>query len=459
MRYAATILFVLLCSEAAFGDPTTDQQTRYQVGVAAVDITPSHPIRLRGYSNRHAESEGIVQRLWAKAISIKSPKRPATVLVTVDNCLIPAYLRDELASRLQNRFGLHGDRLAITATHTHSGPMLARMSETLYCHPLPKQHSDHIEHYTQELIGKLEQVTIKVLERQVPAHLFWSIGEVKFANNRRTAGGPTDHDLPSLIVKDLDGKVIAVYVSYACHCTTLSHNKISGDWAGYAQDFIQRSHPGAVALVSVGCGADANPLRGTGEADATAAQHGREIAVEVDRLLTTRLRPISGEIDARLGHVDLQLARLPTRAEFEDRTGKGTDRAGTVGYHAKIHLERLDRGEPIKTRVPLPVQTWTFSDELAIVFLGGEVVVDYSMRLKNELDRQRVWINAYSNDVPCYIPSERVLGEGGYEGGGAMIYHDWASPFLAGLEDKIIGEVRYQLGTAFDARGKESSSQ
>lgn len=47
--------------------------------------------------------------------------------------------------------------------------------------------------------------------------------------------------------------------------------------------------------------------------------------------------------------------------------------------------------------------------------------------------------------LPCYIPSERILGEGGYEGGLAMVYYDVPVPFRPGLEDKIIGEVRAQL--------------
>ena len=67
------------------------------------------------------------------------------------------------------------------------------------------------------------------------------------------------------------------------------------------------------------------------------------------------------------------------------------------------------------------------------------------MRLKQELDAQRVWINSYANDVPCYIPSERVLREGGYEGGGAMTFHDWATPFRPGLEQKIVDEVHCQV--------------
>ena len=58
-----------------------------------------------------------------------------------------------------------------------------------------------------------------------------------------------------------------------------------------------------------------------------------------------------------------------------------------------------------------------------MVTIGGEMVVDYSLRLKRELGKRRaVWVVGYSNDVMGYIPSLRVLREGGYEGGGAMRY-------------------------------------
>ena len=83
-----------------------------------------------------------------------------------------------------------------------------------------------------------------------------------------------------------------------------------------------------------------------------------------------------------------------------------------------------------------------FGDSLTMVFLPGEVVVDYSLRLKKELDNLRVWINAYANDVPCYIPSKRIWREGGYEGGLAMIYFDRPTRFAENVEDLIIAAVR-----------------
>jgi putative membrane-bound dehydrogenase-like protein len=422
-------------------------QTRpgvYDVGVAKIDITPTHPIRLSGFGFRRTESEGVTQRIWAKALAIDDGK-PA-VLITVDNLGIPAAMTETVAARLEKKGKLHRDRFAITASHTHTAPMLRGVAPTLYGMPIPKDHQEHIDRYTTELTDKLEKVALAALADRKPAHLSWGIGRASFAVNRRTKGGPVDHDLPVMVVRDLKGKVRAIYVSYACHCVTLSNNKISGDWAGFAQEQIQDDFPGAIALVSVGCGADSNPSSGvTGDKVEIASRQGAEIAREVKRLADGVLTPIQGPIAASVRRFELPLADLPTREQWEAKA-KRTD---AIGYHARVNLARLDRKEPLRTKIDYSVQTWAFGDALAMVFLPGEVVVDYSLRLKRELDGLRLWINAYANDAPCYIPSERVLKEGGYEGGGAMVYYDLPVPLRPGLEKKIIDAVHAPLDPRF----------
>src|SRR5439155_14791637 len=219
-----------------------------------------------------------------------------------------------------------------------------------------------------------------------------------------------------------------------------------GDWPGFAQGAIQGElsglgHPGAVALVSIGCGADSNPdPRGKGDDVDLARRQGAEIAREVKRLAAGYLAPIQGPITTVRQTIELPLADLPSRSEYSTRA----QRTDAAGYHARVQLDRLDRGEKLKTKIDYPIQTWKFGDSLNMVFLPGEVVVDYSLRLKRELDRHRLWINAYANDDPCYIPSERILREGGYEGGGAMIYYDVPAPFRPGLEEKIVAIVHEQ---------------
>lgn len=84
-----------------------------------------------------------------------------------------------------------------------------------------------------------------------------------------------------------------------------------------------------------------------------------------------------------------------------------------------------------------------------MVFLPGEVVVDYALRIKREFDGARVWVSAYSNDVPCYIPSRRVLEEGGYEGATAMVYYDRPTKFAADVEERILKAVRELMPPAF----------
>jgi putative membrane-bound dehydrogenase-like protein len=444
------LVALLLAAGPAFAaDVAADT---YHVGVAEVDITPAHPIRQNGFGFRRAESEGVGHPIHARALAVRhADDADPAVLLTVDVLGIPAAIRTELERRLA-KHGVKPDRLAVTATHTHCGPMLAGANPTLFGVPIPAEHQRNIDRYTPVFIDKLEQAAVAALKDAKPAKLYWGVGSVGFAMNRRGRssgpGGPVDHDLPVLVVRDAATNVVrAVYVSYACHAVTLSYNRIGGDWPGYAAEAIRTAVPGAVGLVSVGCGADQNPdSQVTGDRVEVAQAQGRQVAAEVKRLLGGYIAPVRGRLVSQMRSLTLPLADPPDRAGWEAKA-KRTD---AIGHHARVQLAKLDRGEKLPTAVDYPIQTWAFGDSLAMVHLAGEVVVDYSVRLKSELDRGRVWLTAYANTNPCYIPSERVLREGGYEGGGAMIYYDLPTPFKPGLEAPIVAEVHRQLGTRFD---------
>lgn len=434
--------------------PAPAPAAELSVGVASVDITPNYPVRLSGFGFRRTESEGVTQRIWAKAIAFKGTGNDGpAVIVTVDNLGIPIGMTRDVAGRLTQKAKLEPARFAVTASHTHTAPMLKEVCPTLFGVPIPPGHQEHIDRYTKELADHLEKVCLAAMADLRPAKLEFGIGSATLAVNRRTKGGPVDHDLPVLVVRDEGGKPRAIYVSYACHCVTLSDNKISGDWAGHVQEVVQKNYPGVIALTSIGCGADSNPTSGvTGDKHDVAAAQGKQIASEIDRLLKQSLTPITQPVSTKTGEVELLFDTHPTRAQWQEKA----KRPDAVGHHARVQLAKLDRGEQLPTTLAYPIQTWAFGDQLAMVFLPGEVVVDYSLRLKKEFDRSRLWVNAYSNDAPCYIPSERILKEGGYEGGDAMVYYDKPTKLAPGVEQKIIDEVRRQLPAAFVApRGTE----
>jgi hypothetical protein len=143
---------------------------------------------------------------------------------------------------------------------------------------------------------------------------------------------------------------------------------------------------------------------------------------------------------------------VPTREEFEQRLqSKDKNTAG----HARRILDRLTKDGKLPSEYPYPVQVARFGADLLLVALGGEVVVDYSLRLKREFaGAAAVWVAGYSNDVMAYIPSRRVRDEGGYEGGEAMCYSaTHPGPWSPELEEKIVGKV-HELDRAISAKRK-----
>jgi hypothetical protein len=454
--------FVVLATESALSPVVRADEGNYLVGVAKIDITPNYPIRLHGFGHRRTESQGVGQRIWAKALAISADGEKPVILLTIDNLGIRFAVVEEVAARLNQKAGIDRQRFAVTFTHTHSAPKTTGSADTLFAAPILPDQLKRIDRYTAELTDALEKVALEALADRKPGRLKRGVGKVEFARNRRTKGGPVDHDLPMLVVTNpADGAIRAVYVTYACHCVTLEENRISGDWAGYAQELIERNHPGAIALVSIGCGSDADPRFNTGPHNtAVATEQGGEIATEVDRLLKGPLKPVTGSISATLNKIELPLTKLPTREELKELAQKfkpdELEQLAAQGkpqgscYNAQYQLAKLDRGESLQSAIDYPIQTFVFGDSLAMVFLSGEVCIDYAHRLKRELDASRLWVNWYSNDFCAYIPSERLALEGGYGGGAETVYFSLPSPLKAGLENKIVAEVHRQLPDEFE---------
>ena len=410
-------------------------------GAAKVDITPAYPIRLSGYGSRTTESEGISQRLWAKALAFGQNTEDTAVLVTVDNVGVPGTVVEEVYKRVSAKQPFSRANFTLCSTHTHNGPMLTGVLPLLFSKDIEPAQQDTIHRYTAALTGHLEQVVMSALQDRSPSVVSCGEGSVGFARNRRNQGGPVDPSLPLLAIHGSDGALRVLVANYACHCTTLASNLHGGDWAGFAQEAIERDHPDSIAMITIGCGADANPSpRGSLEA---ARDHGREIASEVSRLLGSPMQSLPHTPAGNLTRFDLPFEALPNRAQWEALSHE----PGITGYHARKNLGRLDRGEKLPTTLPYSVQIWTFGDGLAMVFLPGEVVVDYSLGLKKEYEK--LWITAYANDVPCYIPSTRILEEGGYEADLAMPYYDHPARLGPGTEERIFGEVRNLLPTSF----------
>ncbi|MCU0871851.1 MAG: hypothetical protein MUE50_05855, partial [Pirellulaceae bacterium] len=210
---------------------------------------------------------------------------------------------------------------------------------------------------------------------------------------------------------------------------------------GYAQIEVEQAQPGCQAMFWAGCGADQNPLpRRTVE---LAMDYGRQLATAVNEVLDKPMQPVAGKLATDFREIDLPLAALPTREQIEqDAQSKDV----YVAARAKLLLTQMADGLPLSPTYPYPVQVWRLGDEIRFIVLGGEVVVDFALRLKADLGGPRTWVAGYSNDVMAYIASRRVLQEGGYEGGGAMVYYGLPTSWAPDSEDLIVAEAKRQAG-------------
>ncbi|MDE0735262.1 MAG: neutral/alkaline non-lysosomal ceramidase N-terminal domain-containing protein [Pirellulaceae bacterium] len=381
----------------------------WKVGTAVARITPQRRLHMSGYASRKTPAEGTEQDLFGKAIVIEDAQGQRVVFITLDLIGVLAELRTRVEKEVQEKYQLPPHCLLMNASHTHCGPAYGR---------------EDARDYFDSLATNLVKIVGQAIERLEPASLTYSQARCSVAMNRRTPTddgfvnhpnplGPVDHTVPVLAARNPAGDLRAVVFGYACHNTTMGFYRWQGDYAGFAQEYFQKDHPGVTALFMMGCGGDQNPYPRSELK--YAHMHGRSLATAVEAALETNQRtqrhqrPVQGLIQASMGTVDL---------EFTDK----------------------DRPD-----FAYPVQVVRLGDDLMLVALGTEVVVDYSLRLKRELAKPEgpaIWVAGYSNVYAGYIPSRRVLLEGGYEAR--------SRPWKPELEQRIIGKVHALVGQLKD---------
>jgi hypothetical protein len=436
------LLFTVLVSVSAAA-----HAQEFKAGVGRADISPTEPVWLGGYEGRRSPSTGVEQAINVKALALQDSTGATTLILTADTIGTPRLFAEGIAARIERELHIPRDRFLLACSHSHATPVIWPALMDMY--PLDEEQRAALSRYADYFEDQALQAAWNAVTDLQPARLQLSRSEAGFAVNRRAFGpkgvgfgvnptGLVDHEVPVLRVLGEKDALKAVVLGYACHCTTLGPDmlKVCGDWATYAQDYLEEAYPGATAFFITGCGADANPNPRTGVP--LARQHGLELAGAVSRALKQPPISIGGPITTAFERVELPISTPPTKEEFQ---AKLTDKRGAVVRHAQRHIAMIEHGEKLMSSYPCPVQVLRFGKDLTLVALGGEVVVDYAYRLRRELPTERLWVSAYCNDVFAYVPSMRILTEGGYEAEFNLIYYGLPARFAPEVEDTLVKKV------------------
>jgi hypothetical protein len=183
-----------------------------------------------------------------------------------------------------------------------------------------------------------------------------------------------------------------------------------------------------------------------------ARMYGQVLAAAAEDVLKGERKPVEGPVRTAYELVDVPYAHVPTRAELaakylwparefdtveNDAAYDSLLKSPAVPQRVARLLEQLEREGKLPDHYPYPVEVWQFGRSLKLIALGGEVVSDYSLRLKAQYGWDNTWVAGYSNDVFGYTPSARVLHEGGYEADSS----GYISQFSPAIEELIVEKV------------------
>jgi hypothetical protein len=425
----------------------------WNVGVARTDITPQEPIALAGWG-AHRISEGATHELWAKALALQDAQGHTAVLVSTDLLGLSRDMSEELAARALRKFGLQREQLIINSSHNHAGPVVGDSLHLYY--ELSDLELGVVARYTAWLLDKIELLIGAALDSLEPSTLHFEQGFCGFGVNRRrdrpaypharALAQVVDQDVPVLTIKGYDEKVRAIVFGYACHPTAYAVPKLCGDWPGFSQIEIERQFPGSTALFVAGCGGDINPLPRFGRYhEELSEMYGKLLAASVCGVLDAPMTQLAATLSTAFEEATLTLQTAPSLALLQEQLDEAKAQA-LVGIRVREiehQMQKLERGEKLAASAPFPIHVWKLG-ALNFIALSGEPVVDYAHRFKAQHGVESTWVTGYNNELTSYIPSRRVLEEGGYEGTDGMREYGWPTSYRAVVEE-VIAETVNQL--------------
>jgi hypothetical protein len=442
---------VLLLSPVKAQDISARSDQIWKAGVARTVITPPEYMWMAGYAARERPAQGKMHDLWAKALALEDAQGKRVLLITADIIGFSRDLSVSICSQMQKKYGFDRKDIILSSSHTHSGPV---MNDNLYgiYPPFDDKQRKQVVDYRLFLEEQILILADRAINSLAPVHLSRGVGIARFAVNRRASGwegdilyssdvqGPSDHVVPTFAVRDLNEKPIAIVFGYSCHATSLSGYEWSGDYPGFAQIELEKTYPGLTAMFFPGFGADQNPFPRHGVLECE--QYGKELAIAVEKVMKSPMETLSPSIQTMYNEIELEIEPPPDDEELDHVLENG---ANWEKNWAKTIKKKMAAGEALPGTYPhYPIQSWQLGNQTLVV-MGGEVVVDYVIRFRKELGNE-LMVMGYANDVMAYIPSERVLKEGGYEGRTSMWVYGHRGNWVPGIEEKIVNEVVRQVG-------------
>lgn len=389
-------------------------------------VTPDWPIRLEGFRERILPNEGIYDDIYTMALLLDDGKKKV-LLITIDVCLLDSFFPSEIKKRINAKYGLDEDNIIVHAIHTHAAPVTF-LSNSQKGTP----DSDSILRFLKLLEQKIMLCAGNCMSHLKEGYIEIGTGKTYIGMSRRQKKpegikiGPNpeeeiDRQIYALTIKNSNGKAEAIVFSCPCHPVVLYYDNmyISADFPGAARAEIEKKYPGAAAMFLQGAGADINPAvlvaddkyRKTHYSDVLFI--GRVLANDIDNILQKGMKRLDVSIDLCWDKILLPLKDHPAKENKPDI------RQDVVQGEIQAAIVKL-------------------SDDFRIVMLDGEICNQLGMYIKELFTSGDTMVLGYVNGCIGYLPTAKIVREGGYE----SVRTRFAAPFAESVEKVLLSRLK-----------------
>jgi hypothetical protein len=428
------LYFFLLISAVCVGSIRADE---LRAGAAAVVINPAEGTPLAGYYSPRG-AKAVLDNLYSKALVLEQGGT-RVALVVCDLISLPRRTVMEARRQIERETGIPGGHVMISATHTHTGPVVAGASAR---GTLDGGSSDLGRRYTEALPDLIARSVVEALQRLAPARVAAARAEEgSLSFNRRflmrdqtvswnprkldpeivKPAGPIDPEVDILDFTSASGKPVATYINFAMHPDTVGGEAISADYPGVLSRLLgDYRGPTLVTLFANGCCGNLNH-RNIHWAD---AQKGPDEARRIGTVLAgdvCRTYPLQKILPAEGLKVKSELVALPLAPIRTEDLGRAKEVVQRVRDPKTAFLEKVKAYQVLDVAArsgkpwEVEVQVITLGDQVAWVSLPGEIFVELGLAIKKVSPFRYTMIAELANGSIGYIPDKPAYAQGNYE--------------------------------------------
>jgi len=433
-----------------------------KAGGAAVDLTPGRPMFLYGYPHVPRMSTGVLDPLLASALYLHDGVR-GVMFIGCDLIWVPRAVIGRAQARLASSTGVDAEAVMVSATHTHSGPVVNAMLSNAADPVVPPPDDAYLAQVEDAIVAAGEQAH----RAAKPATLKFAVADGSMlGTNRHDPSGPGLPRVPVLWCEDAaTGEAMAVMAVCTMHPTVLHEDstQISGDFPGQARQYLQRHVVGSDCpfVYHMGPAGNQSPRH---VVKANTVEETRRLGEALGRSIVEAMKDAQVLRDAALtvkrAQVELPVRELPTvdaaaaalkaaNERFESLRRDGAPRAAVrtaecdcFGAQETLTLaEASSRGELAKAAAactPAVVQVIGVGRH---TFVGwpGEVFVEFALRVRERFPDAWI-ISLAGGDLQGYLVTREAVEAKVYESGNAVFASPASGDLLVEATMKLLSE-------------------